>query len=59
MHIQLANGIVALFKSLQKVEHDVFRGGESISLLLLDWISRSETEVRAIEQTLAELGSLL
>ena len=43
-HIALANAIVALFQILARIEHDLFRGGESLQLYLLEWIARTETE---------------
>ena len=58
-HIQLANGVLALLRGLQKVEHDVFRGSETLTALLLEWISRTELEMQAMEQMLASICDLM
>ena len=44
---------------MQKVEHDLFRNSESIASLLLDWISKNETEKSAIEKTVQHLCELM
>ena len=41
------------------MEHDVFRGSETLIALLLEWISRTEIEMQAVEQTLTSLCELL
>ena len=58
-HLQLANGILTLFNGLQKLEHDVFRGSETLTALLLEWIATTQAELTAVEQTLATVGELL
>ena len=59
MCVTLANEMLCLFKAVQKVEHDLFRGTQVLILPLLAWVAKTSLEAQAVEQMMGQLASLL